>query len=102
MVVATVTTSEQVLFKSDKGTASLAVDPHTGEKPCPYQDTFMNALSTYWSSSEYAQNTNNSWNVNFNNGNQNNNNKNNPNSARPVRGFKQKRTTGVASIRHSF
>ncbi|MSP53624.1 MAG: DUF1566 domain-containing protein, partial [Gammaproteobacteria bacterium] len=64
-------------------------------KPCPYQDTFMNALSVYWSSSEYAQNTNNAWNVNFNNGNQNNNNKDNQNSMRPVRGFKQKGTSRV-------
>ncbi len=35
--------------------------------------------NNYWSSSTYAQNTNNAWNVNFNNGNVNNNNKTNNN-----------------------
>ena len=40
----------------------------------------------YWSSSAYANNTNNAWNVNFNNGHVNNNNKNNDNHVRLVRG----------------
>lgn len=43
------------------------------------------AASNYWSSTTNANNTNNAWNVNFNNGNVNNNNKNNNNFARAVR-----------------
>lgn len=42
-------------------------------------------LPTEWSSSSHANNTNNAWNVNFNNGNVNNNNKTNNNNARCVR-----------------
>jgi len=38
-----------------------------------------------WSSSAVADNDNNAWNVNFNNGNVNNNNVNNDNNARCVR-----------------
>ncbi|WP_353960332.1 Lcl domain-containing protein [Vibrio gallaecicus] len=41
-----------------------------------------------WSSSPYANNNNNAWNVNFNNGNDNNNNKNNNKHVRLVRGGK--------------
>jgi hypothetical protein len=37
--------------------------------------------SNYWSATEYAPNTTNAWNFNFNNGNQNNNNKTNNNYA---------------------
>ena len=33
--------------------------------------------NNYWSATEYAPNTNNAWNFNFNNGNQNNDNKTN-------------------------
>jgi hypothetical protein len=33
--------------------------------------------NNYWSGSEYAPNTGNAWNFNFNNGNQNANDKNN-------------------------
>ena len=33
--------------------------------------------NNYWSGTEFAPNTNNAWNFNFNNGNQNINNKNN-------------------------
>jgi hypothetical protein len=40
----------------------------------------------FWSSSPYVGNTNNAWNVNFNNGNVNNNNRNNNNAVRLVRG----------------
>ena len=41
----------------------------------------------YWSSTTYAPNTTNAWNVNFNNGNVNNDNKTiNPYYVRPVRG----------------
>ena len=43
------------------------------------------AASIYWSSTTNANNTNNAWNVNFNNGNVNNNNKNNNLFARAVR-----------------
>jgi len=39
----------------------------------------------FWSSSPYAGNANNAWNVNFNNGNVNNNNRNNNNAVRLVR-----------------
>lgn len=42
--------------------------------------------SNYWSSTTNANNPNNAWNVNFNNGNVNNNNKNNNNFVLPVRG----------------
>ncbi|MBX9598300.1 MAG: DUF1566 domain-containing protein [Burkholderiales bacterium] len=41
--------------------------------------------NNYWSSTSYAPNTNNAWNVNFNNGNVNANNKNNNNYVWPVR-----------------
>jgi len=40
----------------------------------------------YWSSSPYAGNATNAWNVNFNNGNDNANNKSNNNYVRLVRG----------------
>lgn len=42
--------------------------------------------SNYWSSSTYANNPQNAWNVNFNDGNTNANNKNNNNYVRAVRG----------------
>jgi hypothetical protein len=41
--------------------------------------------NNYWSSTTYANNSNNAWVVNFNNGNQNNNNKNNSFYVRCVR-----------------
>jgi len=44
--------------------------------------------SNYWSSTTNANNTNNAWNVNFNNGNVNNNNKTNNNYVRAVRSGK--------------
>ncbi len=44
--------------------------------------------SVFWSASPYANNPNNAWNVNFNNGNVNNNNKNNAEYVRLVRGGK--------------
>lgn len=40
----------------------------------------------YWSGTTYANNTDNAWNVNMNNGNVNNNNKTNNNYVWPVRG----------------
>jgi uncharacterized membrane protein len=42
--------------------------------------------NNYWSSTTYAPNTTNAWNVNFNNGNVNNNNKTNNNYVRCVSG----------------
>jgi hypothetical protein len=45
----------------------------------------LTAASNYWSSTTNANNTNNAWNVNFNNGNVNNNNKYNNLFARAVR-----------------
>ncbi len=39
----------------------------------------------YWSGTEYANNPNNAWNFNMNNGNQNNDNKDNNNYAWAVR-----------------
>jgi len=42
----------------------------------------------FWSSSPNANNSNNAWIVNFNNGNVNNNNRNNNNAVRLVRGGK--------------
>jgi hypothetical protein len=44
------------------------------------------AASNYWSSTTNANNPNNAWNVNFNNGNVNNANKNNDLHVRAVRG----------------
>ena len=44
--------------------------------------------SNYWSSTTNADNTNNAWHVNFNNGNVNNNNKSNSYYVRAVRGGK--------------
>ena len=41
--------------------------------------------SNYWSSTTYAGDTTNAWNVNFNNGNDNINNKTNTNYVRCVR-----------------
>ena len=41
--------------------------------------------NNYWSSTEYANNTNNAWNANMNNGNMNNDNKDNNNYVWPVR-----------------
>ena len=40
---------------------------------------------TFWSASSNVGNSNNAWNVNFNNGNVNNNNRNNTNYVRLVR-----------------
>jgi len=42
--------------------------------------------STVWSASPHTNNTNNAWNVSFNNGNVNNNNRNNQQGVRLVRG----------------
>ncbi len=42
--------------------------------------------NNYWSSTTYAANTNNAWNVNLNDGNVNANDKTNTNSVWPVRG----------------
>jgi len=42
--------------------------------------------NNYWSATTNANNTDNAWNVNFNNGNDNNNNKTNHNYVRCVRG----------------
>jgi hypothetical protein len=44
------------------------------------------SVTGYWSSSPNANNSNNAWIVNFNNGNDNNNNRNNNNAVRLVRG----------------
>jgi hypothetical protein len=43
------------------------------------------AASNYWSATTNANNSDNAWNVNFNNGNVNNDNKNNDKHARAVR-----------------
>ncbi len=47
--------------------------------------TRITTSNNYWSSTTYANNTSNAWNVNFNNGNTNNNNKNNSKYVRCVR-----------------
>ena len=62
----------------------LRIDSHLAERPLR---GWANA-SNYWSSTTNANNPNNAWNVNFNNGNVNNNNKNNNNYVRCVRGGK--------------
>jgi len=46
---------------------------------------FLIIISEFWSSSTQSDNTDNAWNVNFNNGNVNNNNKTNNNNVRCVR-----------------
>ena len=46
----------------------------------------VSAATNYWSSTSNANNPNNAWNVNFNNGNVNNANKNNTLRVRAVRG----------------
>ncbi len=43
------------------------------------------ASSNYWSATSNANNPDNAWNVNFNNGNVNNDNKSNPKHVRAVR-----------------
>jgi len=43
------------------------------------------AANNYWSATTNANNPNNAWNVNFNNGNVNNDNKNNDKYVRAVR-----------------
>jgi len=45
----------------------------------------INLRGRVWSSSSNVNNTDNAWNVNFNNGNVNNNNKTNNNNARCAR-----------------
>ena len=59
---------------------------HCRENPAINKQIFLNALpSRVWSGSPYAGNSNNAWNVNFNNGNANNNNRSNNNHVRLVR-----------------
>lgn len=50
------------------------------------QELNLITSNNYWSSTTNANNTDNAWNVNFNNGNTNNNNKTNNNNVRCVRG----------------
>ena len=68
----------------------LSIVDNSLSYPNPTIDTvyFPNAtnMSFVWSSSPNANNSNNAWNVNFNNGNVNNNNKTNNNHVRLVRG----------------
>jgi len=45
----------------------------------------MIKTGNFWSSTTYADNDDNAWNVNFGDGNANNDNKNNDNSVRCVR-----------------
>ena len=52
----------------------------------PFEDNFAGDRLTCWSASPSANNSNNAWNVNFNNGNANNNNRDNNNRVRLVRG----------------
>jgi len=51
----------------------------------PKKRTGKAVSNNYWSSTTYALNSTNAWNVNFNNGNVNNNNKTNNNYVRCVR-----------------
>ena len=46
---------------------------------------WSNFLTLFWSSTTNTNNTDNAWNVNFNNGNVNNNNKTNNNNVRCTR-----------------
>jgi len=64
----------------DKGTRNEYMSPYHGSHKCAGE------IMGYWSSSPYAANATNAWNVNFNNGNDNANNKSNNNYVRLVRG----------------
>ena len=56
------------------------------------------ASNWYWSSTTNANNPNNAWNVNFNNGNVNNNDKNNDKHVRAVRGGSWSALTSTRSV----
>lgn len=56
------------------------------QSPCREKAGRASVSSNYWSSTTNANNSNNAWNVNFNNGNVNNDNKNNNNFVTAVRG----------------
>jgi hypothetical protein len=63
-----------------------AAGPGTGVRPQGREQATEDTVSNnYWSSSTYANNPNNAWNVNFNDGNVNANNKSNNNYVRAVR-----------------
>ena len=65
------------------------VQPTSGLKAAEIRTEWIgfseNNPLNFWSSSTNVNNTNNAWNVNFNNGNVNNNNKTNNNNVRCVR-----------------
>lgn len=66
---------EELVSITDKGRVNPSIDP-----------SFANvASSNYWSSTTNVSNSDNAWNVNFNNGNDNNNNKTGSNYVRCVR-----------------
>jgi|GEM_PF-6069810 len=58
---------------------------------------FIIKLHINWSSSQYASNNNNAWNVNLGSGNVNNNNKNNNNNVLCVRAFAHRLAASVWS-----
>ena len=62
------------------------VTPAGGRRYTREQAERATQANNYWSSTTNANNPNNAWNVNFNDGNVNNNNKSNNNYVRAVRG----------------
>ena len=67
---------EELVSITDKGRYNPSISPL-------FQN--INTAYNYWSATTYANNTDNAWNVNFNNGNDNNNNKTNSYYVRCVR-----------------
>jgi len=63
----------------------LTIPERLPQKSVPVGSDFLIIISEFWSSSTQSDNTDNAWNVNFNNGNVNNNNKTNNNNVRCVR-----------------
>ena len=64
----------------------LAAGQRAHLMPDPADSGGAGDANNYWSSTTNANNPNNAWNVNLNNGNVNNDNKNNNNYVWPVRG----------------
>jgi len=73
------------LRESDAGGSTQPDEPLVSRASVRLKSTSA-IPSNFWSASPYAGNSDNAWNVNFNNGNDNNWNKSNNNRVRLVRG----------------
>ncbi|MGI6393994.1 MAG: hypothetical protein ACOX2F_04600 [bacterium] len=73
------------LFKTGLYGIGVVLKQQIGKRYFKEDSLFNSNSLNSGSSSSYVNNTNNAWNVNFNNGNVNNNNKTNTNYARCVR-----------------